>query len=134
MDDTDTTGIELSESEAREVINALSEYETRATGREGERALNVERLLQREFGFEEGQVGGGGDRNVSDVFSNIFDDDGGTHEIQLSRAEAVEVVHALDDFDGRERPGETETVTNVRGRFARAFDLDDGDDERAAGR
>lgn len=134
MDDTDTTGIELSESEARKVINALSEYETRATGREGERALNVERLLQREFGFEEGQVGGGDDRDISDVFSNIFDSDGGTHEIQLSRAEAVEVVRALDEFDGQESPGETETVTNVRDRFVRAFDVDDVDEDRTLGR
>ncbi|RDI72478.1 hypothetical protein [Halopelagius longus] len=135
MDDTNSTGIELSKGEAREVINALSEYETRATGRrEEERVLNVESLLQREFDFDEGQTGGGGDRNISDVFSNIFDDDGGTHEIQLSRTEATEIVRALDDFDGQESRGETETVTNVRDRFVRTFDVDDVDDERSAGR
>lgn len=136
MDDTDSAGIELSKGEAREVINALSEYETRASGRrEEERVLNVESLLQREFGFDEGQTADGGDRNISDVFSNIFDDDhDGTHEIQLSRTEASEVVRALDDFDGQESRGETETVTNVRDRFAQTFDVDGADDDRTAGR
>ncbi|MFC6824389.1 hypothetical protein [Halopelagius fulvigenes] len=133
MDDTDSTGIELTKSEARKVINALSEYETRASGqREEERVLNVESLLQREFGFEEGQARD--DRNIADVFSNIFNDDDGTHEVQLSRTEATEVVRALDDFDGQERSGETGTVRNIRDRFVQTFDVDDAGDGRTAGR
>lgn len=123
MDDTDTAAIELNKSEAREVINALSEYETRASGREDERVLNVESLLQREFGFEEGQSD---DRNIADVFSNIFHDDHTEHEVQLSRTEAAEVVRALDDFDGQESSSEAETVTDLRTRFVETFDLDDG--------
>lgn len=129
MDDTDTASIELEKSEARKVINALSEYEAKTSGREDERVLNVESLLQREFGFEEGQSRD--DRNISDVFSNIFNDDHRDHEIQLSRTEATEVVRALDDLDGQGSSREAETVTDLRTRFAETFDLGGG---RTAGR
>jgi hypothetical protein len=128
MDETDTATIELSKGEAREVIGALAAFDAGKSGREDERILNVENLLQREFGFEESRAGN--DRGIVEAFFDVFDDDGRDHEIQLSRREATEVVRALDELDDRRTPEEAETVADVRGRFAETYDLDD----RPAGR
>ena len=124
MDDTDTETIELTRGEAREVINALSEYETGTSGRDEERALNVERLLQREFGFEKEHVGG--DRGYLDTFSNIFNDKDDDHEVQLSRVEAREIVRGLDDLERREaHDADADTLRDLRERFVETFDLDE---------
>ena len=126
MDDTDTATIELTRAEAREVINALAEYETGATGRDEERALNVEDLLQREFGFKEEHFGG--DRGYLDTFTNIFNEPDTEHEVQLSRVEAREIVHALDELGQHgeySADADAETVQDLRARFADTFDLDD---------
>lgn len=121
MDDTDTATVELSQGEAREVINALSAYEAGASGRDEERALNVERLLQREFGFEKQQFED--DRGYLDTFSNIFTVESDEHEVELSRPEAREILTALDGLESREAGADAETIGDLRGRFAETFDL-----------
>ena len=124
MDDTDTATVELNRSEARKVISALSAYQARASGRDEERALNVEGLLQREFGFKEQHLGDR--RGYLDAFTDIFDRESAEHEVQLSRVEAKEVVRALDDLESKEADADTETITALRDRFAETFDLDAG--------
>lgn len=123
MDDTDTATIELSKAEAREVINALSEYRTRTSGRDEERALNVEELLQREFGFEQRHFEE--DNNPLEVFANVFADRDEDHEVELSRVEAAEVDSALAEADRSSRD-EAETVEDLRDRFQGTFDLESG--------
>lgn len=121
MDDSDTATVELTKSEAREVINALSSYRTAAAGRDEQRARNVEELLQREFGFEERHLED--DRSIVETFAEVFENRDGEHEIELSRSEATEVVAALDEFEGS--PSEdAETVADLRDRFEATFDLD----------
>lgn len=122
MDDTDTETIELTRGEAREVVNALAEHETEATGREEERTLNVEDLLQREFGF--GNEDFDGDRGYLDTFTNIFNDTDDDHEVQLSRVEAREIVRGLDDLHRREEH-DADTLRDLRERFVETFDLDE---------
>ena len=121
MNDTNTARIGLTEGEARAVINALSNYEVGVSGEEEETALNVERLLQREFGFEQRQLRG--DRNIADFFPDIFGG-GGDREIQLSRGEAVEVVRALDDHKENVDPTQALTVSDLYDRFRDTFDID----------
>ena len=123
MDDTDTATVELSRGEARKVINALSEYQTGASGRDEERALNVEELLQREFGFEKRHLGD--QRGYLDAFTDIFDREESEHEVQLSRVEAKEIVRALGDLEAKEGDSaDTTTIADLRHRFAETFDLD----------
>ncbi len=123
MDDTDTETVELSRAEARIVISALSERQVGASGRDEERALNLEELLQREFGFEERHLGDRG--GYLDAFTDVFDSEDSEHEVQLSRVEAEEVVRALDDLRTTEgADADTETIADLRHRFAEAFDLD----------
>lgn len=122
MDDTDTETVELSRGEARIVISALSEYQVGESGRDEERALNLEELLQREFGFEERHLGDR--RGYLDVFTDVFREDS-EHEVQLSRVEAEEIVRALDDLETTEGDdADTETIADLRHRFAETFDLD----------
>lgn len=123
MDDTDTETVELSRGEARKVISALSEHQVGASGRDEERALNLEELLQREFGFEEGHLDG--QRGYLDVFEDVFDREESEHEVQLSRVEAEEIVRALGDLEATEGDdADTGTTADLRHRFAEAFDLD----------
>lgn len=122
MDDEETATIELTRNEAREVINALSSYRSGESGRDERRALNVEEFLQREFGFENQHFDE--DRSVLETFADIFDEeDGDEHEIQLSRAEAEEVVSALADHE-EGSPTDAETAANLRDRFEETFSLD----------
>lgn len=121
MNDTDTATIKLSRGEAREVINALSEYRFKTSGSEEQRALNVREFLQREFEFEERHLDN--DDGLLDSFASIFADEEGTHEVQLSRAEAGEVIPALAGVEGDMDPAEAETVADLRDRFERTFDL-----------
>ena len=124
MDDTDSETIELTRGEAREVINAMAEYETGASGRDEERALNIEELLQREFGFDDEHFAG--DRGYLDTFTNIFNDKDDDHEVQLSRVEAREIVRGLDELGRHEDHSPNEdTRRDLRGRFVETFDLDD---------
>lgn len=123
MDDTDTETVELSRGEARKVISALSERQVGASGRDEERALNLEELLQREFGFEERHLGDR--RGYLDAFTDVFGSEDSEHEVQLSHVEAEEVVRALDDLETTEgADADTETVADLRHRFEEAFDLD----------
>ena len=127
MDDTDTATIELTRGEAREVISGLAEYETGSRGRDEERALNVEKLLQREFGFKKEHFGGGDDRGYLDTFTNIFNDTDGDHEVELSRVEAREVVRGLDELEqGGDYSTDADTIRDLRERFVETFDLGDG--------
>lgn len=120
MDDSDTATVELSKGEAREVINALSSYQTTETGREERRALNVEQFLQREFGFGEEDTGLTGD--IGESFASFLDDsDTHTHEVQLSRAEAEEVVAALGAHEN-DSATDAGTISDLRTRFAETFD------------
>lgn len=122
MDETDTATIELTKGEARELINALSDYRLETSGREEERVLNLRELLQREFGFDEGRFEDDG--NVVEMLSGVFDDSD-THEVELSKSEAGEVDDALAAFEPESTPDETETVESLRERFAETYDLDD---------
>lgn len=125
MDDSDTATVELTRNEARKVIGALSEYHVETSGRDEERVLNVEELLQREFGFEERHFGT--ESSYLDTFTNIFNEKSDDHEVQLSRVEAEEVVRALDDHEATASDSsDAETTANLRDRFAEAFDPDAG--------
>lgn len=124
MDESDTATVELSREEAREVINALSDYQYEVSGREEERALNLRELLKREFGFEDRHFEA--DAGLLDAFGEIFGDDDDPHEVEFSRAEAAEVDDALAELGGS-NPDEGETIADVRRRFERAFDLEDRD-------
>lgn len=121
MGDSDTATVELSEGEAREIINALSERQTRETGRDEERTLEVRSLLQREFGFEEPEFDD--PREVVDEIVAVFDEDTGTHEVQLSRAEAAEIEPALARLESGSEPGEADTIADIRDRLQETFDL-----------
>lgn len=120
MDDTDTKTIELTKDEAGEVINALSSYQAQVSGRDEERALNVREFLKREFGFKESHFQD--DRGLHDAFADIFSGDG-KHEIQLSRAEAAEVISALSDRG--ENSADTKTAAGLQDRFEETFDTGD---------
>lgn len=122
MDDTDTATVELSRNEAREVINALSDYQYEVSGRDEERALNLRELLKREFGFEDRHFES--DAGLLDAFGDVFGDDD-SHEVEFSRAEAAEVDEALAELGGS-TSDEGETIADVRRRFERTFDLDRG--------
>lgn len=119
MKDSDTATVELTKGEAREIINALSAYRTTESGRDEQRARNVEDLLQREFGFEERHFED--DRSIVEAFADVFDE--GDDEIELSRTEAAEVVSALAEFEGHSSE-DAETVADLRSRFEETFDLD----------
>ena len=122
MDDTDNATIELTKGEAREVISGLAEYEAGASGREEERALNVEELLQREFGFEEDHL----NHSYIGAFTNIFNDMDDDHEVELSRVEAREIVRGLDELERREEDSaDADTRRDLRERFVETFDLDE---------
>ena len=122
MQDTDTATIELTRSEAREVINALSSHMVAASGRDERRALNVREFLQREFDFEDRHFDEGTD--INELFLDIFDSDDGDHEIQLSRAEASEVLEALVEEESEAEPSEREAIADLRDRLEERFDLD----------
>lgn len=121
MDDQDTATVELTKGEAREVINALSGYRTTATGGEADWALDVREFLQREFGFEQRRVER--DDSPVEILDDFFGTDDEEHEVQLSRAEAAEVVEALAESEADADPPETETLRRLRARFERTFDL-----------
>lgn len=123
MADTDAEAIELTREEAREVINALTNFQFEVSGREEERALNVRQFLKREFDFEEEHFDD--QRGLADLWENVFDPDyDDEHEIQLVEPEAAEVVAALAEAEGDAKPGEAETIADIRGRFEETFDLD----------
>lgn len=122
MDDTDTAAIELTEGEAREVINALSTHLYKVSGRDEQRTLDAREFLKREFGFKEEHF-----EDDTDLFDVIWPgDDDGEHEIQLSRVEAAEIVPALADLEADADPQEAQTIADLRNRFAETFDLEDG--------
>lgn len=126
MKENDTATIELTRGEAREVINALSNYEVRVSGREEEQVLNVRELLKREFDFEESDFEGrssGSTTGLVDAVTDIFDADD-KHEVQLSRFEAAEIVTALDDFEGESESAGL--IRDVRSRIEKTFDLPGG--------
>lgn len=122
MDDSDTETFELTRGEAREVINALSDYQVEASGSDEERALNVREFLQREFGFEDRQFES--DSGLADTLGGVFGTDDSEHEVQLSRVEAAEMVPALADLEADSEPAEAETIADLRSRFEDAFNLD----------
>ena len=121
MADTDAETIELTREEAREVINALTNFQFEVSGREEERALNVRQLLKREFDFEEEHFNDD-DRGLVDWWGDIFGGD--EHEIQLVESEAAEVVAALAEAENDAGPDEAETIADIRERFEETFDLD----------
>ena len=126
MKESDTATVELTRGEAREVINALSNYEVRVSGQEEEQVLNVKELLKREFDFEESDFEGRSPGNATglvDAVTDIFDADD-EHEVQLSRFEAAEIVTALDDFE--EESESVDSVRDVRSRIEDTFDLPGG--------
>lgn len=122
MDDSDTAEIELSREEAREVINALSSHHLDVSGNDERRTLDVRDLLQREFDFDERQFNNE-QQTLVDSFVEMFDESD-EHEIQLSRAEAREIVPALADQEAESNPDEAETIADIRNRFEQTFDLD----------
>lgn len=121
MDDSDTATITLTREEGRDAINALTNYEIGVSGREAERALNVRELLKREFGFEEESFEG--DRDLLAEWANSFESDRNEHEIELSGAEADEVVAALADHEARAETDE-EAIASVRLRFEETFGVE----------
>ena len=119
MTDGATETIELTRSEAREVINALSKRMYEVSGRDERVAFNTREFLQREFGFKEGDFDD--DTTLTDIFLPGSDD---THEIQLSAAEAAEIVPALTALEAKSDPEEAQTIADLRERFEERFDLD----------
>lgn len=124
MDDSETATVELTREEAREVINALSNYQVELSGDDERRALEVREFLQREFDFEDESFAG--DRSLVDVFVN--NEPTGDHEIQLTRAEAAEVVPALAKLEANSTPEDAETIAGVRDRFQETFELGAADE------
>lgn len=120
MAETDTETIELTREEAREVINALTNYQFEVSGRDEVRALNVRQFLKREFDFEEEHFDD--QRGLVDIWEDIFGGEG--HEVQLVRAEAAEVAAALAESEADSKPREAETIATLRERFEETFDLD----------
>ncbi|ELZ30475.1 hypothetical protein C474_11701 [Halogeometricum pallidum JCM 14848] len=124
MEDSDTATVELSKGEAREAINALSSYRTTETGQDERRALNVEEFLQREFGFKDDDTGLS---NIGESFASFLDDsDEQSHEVQLSRAEAEEVVEALAAHEN-DSATDAGTVRDLRTRLAETYELNRSD-------
>lgn len=122
MQDSDTATVELTKSEAREAINALAEQEALASGRDEERTHNIKEILKREFDFEGEPFDS--ERDIVDQLVDVFDEDVGGHEIQLSRSEATEIDRALGNWHEDSSPEEAETITDLRDRLAETFDLD----------
>ena len=120
MNETDTATVELTKGEAREVINALSAYRYSASGRDDDLALNIRELLQREFGFGDRHFEN--DQGLVESFAEVFDASD-SHEVQLSRMEAEEVVSALSESQADADPAEAETIESIREEFERTFDL-----------
>ncbi|MBX0294288.1 hypothetical protein [Haloarcula nitratireducens] len=114
MSDTETETVELTESEGREVINALAEHRVAESGRDERRALNVKEFLQREFGFKDEHFDSD-EHTLDDAFLDVFDTDD-DHEIEFSRPEASEIVDALADHD------ESTSETELRSKFQQQFD------------
>lgn len=124
MDDSETATVELTREEAREVINALSNYQVELSGDDERRALEVREFLQREFDFEDESFAV--NRSLVDVFVN--NEPAEDHEIQLTRAEAAEVVPALAKLEANSTPEDAETVADVRDRFQETFELGAADE------
>lgn len=124
MSDRETGRFELTRPEAREVIAALTSYRMRASGEDERRLRNVQDRLEVEFGFDEHRTDDGD--GLLTGSEGWFDDDAvfdhdQSEEIELSRAEADDVLDALAGFDAD--AAENERVTeDVRERIAGTFD------------
>lgn len=123
MTDRKTERFELTRPEAREVIAALTNYRMRASGEDEQRLRNVQDRLEVEFGFDEHRTddGDGLLTGSEGWFDNdaIFDHDQ-KEEIELSRAEADDVLDALASFDA-DAPENERVAEDVRGRIAGKF-------------
>jgi hypothetical protein len=118
VDERDTATVELTRSEASAVIDALSSYQANETGRAGSRALNLEEFLQREFGFKGPDFDA--DAAVVEAVADVFEDDDQERAVRFSRAEAADVVAALDEYGGASSD-EAERVRDLRDRFGETF-------------
>lgn len=128
MSDRDTATFDMTRSEARVVIAALSDEEMTASGDRGTRLQDVQDHLSAEFDFdqhrgvEKGEMAAGDDTGWLDndaVFGDNDPDD--TDGIELSRAEADAVTDALADFELDETHANAGVAENVRERIADAF-------------
>lgn len=121
MEDSDTETIELSDGEAREIINALSQHQARTVGAEAERDLQLRQLLKREFGYEDEPSGD--DETILDDAIDIIEGLESGHEIELSRGEAAEIDEALAETDPDRQ--DADVIDDLRDRFAETYDLDE---------
>lgn len=128
MSDRDTATFDMTRSEARVVIAALSDEEMTASGDRGTRLQDVQDHLSAEFDFdqhrgvEKGEMAAGDDTGWLDndaVFGGNDPDD--TETVELSRAEADAVTDALADFELDETHENAGVAENVRERIADAF-------------
>jgi hypothetical protein len=133
VSEPDTATVRLSKGEARKVIAALAEDEATESGRDRERLLNLQDHLAAVFGFDEHRARGGesdvpdgrdavvGDGDLIDESDegilNLDDDE---ETIELSRAEAEDVLEALSGYEGS--PEDEQVVADVRERLANEFD------------
>ena len=122
MAETDTETFELTSEQAREVVNALTNYQYDVSGRDEQRVLNVRQLLKREFDLADEHLDEE-DLGLVDWWGDVFDDDD-EHDVQLSRAEAREVAAALREEETDAEPADAETMADVRERIESAFDMD----------
>lgn len=122
MQDSDTATLELSKAEAREAINALAEQEALESGRDEERTHNVKEILKREFDFEGEPFDS--ERDIVDQLVDVFDEDVGGTEIQLSRSEATEIDRALGNWHEGTSAEDADTIAGLRDRLAETYDLD----------
>ena len=129
MSDRETATFEMTRSEARVVIAALSDEEMTASGDRGMQLQNVQDYLATEFDFdqhrgvEKGEMAAGDDTGWLDndaVFGDNDPDD--TETVELSRPEANAVTDALADFELDESHENAGIAENVRERIADAFD------------
>ena len=133
MSERDTATVKLTRGKAREVIAALADEEVTETGRDRERTLNLQDRLAAEFGFDEHRARGGesavpdgrdavvGDEGVIDESDEGILDLGDDEEaIELSRAEAEDVLDALADYDGSTEA--EAAIADVRERLESKFE------------
>lgn len=112
--------IELTQSEAREVIAALSAEHSGTASRGDERRLNVREQFEEAFGFENETTQEG----LVDQAKDLLDNES-KERVSLSDREAETVVEALSSFEGT-ADTDRETVRDLREDFESEYDVHGG--------
>lgn len=112
--------VELTQSEAREVIAALSAEPAGTGSTSDERRLNVREQFEEAFGFENETTQEG----LVDQAKDLLDDES-KERVSLSDREAETVVEALSSFEGT-TDTDQETVRDLHETFESEYDVHGG--------